>query len=352
MGPLPIPRLKYTVLVRCNTFNQSNYIEDTLNGFVMQQTTFPYVCLIIDDASTDGEQQLIKSFLEKECDMSKVIRYDTEPAKILIVPHRANQHCTMAVYLLRKNHYSIKRSKIPYVKPWVDCCNYEAFCEGDDYWIDPLKLQKQVDFLESHQDYVVCSHDFIRLNQNNKELQKKSAFHYLFTSKKDNKDFFTYTLDDYFKGWWTHPLTCMYRNRNFYENIPREKYKSFRDDIFYYYVLKEGKGALLPDVMAVYRIHNAGVWSKSNYIEKKEASMFNAYNIYTVEHDKRAFGKILRIQSEVLIHLWKTGNKQDFYQKLKDYFKLDPSPYAFKLVWKLIVNLMVEFKHKLTNPVK
>lgn len=352
MDSLPVPNQKYKVFVRCDTFNHSKYIKDALNGFVMQQTTFPYVCLIIDDASTDGEQQVIKSFLEKECDMSKAQYFDTEPAEALMVPHCTNKQCTIVVYLLRENHYSKKKAKIPYVKPWRYCCTYEATCEGDDYWINPFKLQKQVDFLESHPDYIVCSHDFTRFNQSKKELQRASAYHYLFTSKKDNNYFFTYTLDDYFNGWWTHTLTCMYRNKDYIEKIPHKKYKYFRDDIFNYYVLKEGKGALLPDVMGVYRIHDAGVWSKSNYIEKKEASMYNAYNIYTVEHDKRAFWKILRIQSEVLIHLWKTGNKQDFYQKLKDYFKLNPSPYIFKLIWKLIVNLMVEFKHKLTNPVK
>ena len=55
----PAPKQEYKVLVRCFTFNHSKYIEDTLNSFAMQQTNFPFVCLVIDDASTDGEQEVI-----------------------------------------------------------------------------------------------------------------------------------------------------------------------------------------------------------------------------------------------------------------------------------------------------
>lgn len=62
----PYPERNYTVLVKCFTFNQSKYIKDALNGFVMQQTTFPFVCLVMDDASTDGEPKVIKSWMKLE----------------------------------------------------------------------------------------------------------------------------------------------------------------------------------------------------------------------------------------------------------------------------------------------
>ena len=59
---------KFKVCVRCSTFNQAKYIEDTMNGFVMQQTDFPFVCCIVDDASTDGEQDVIKKYMDMHFD--------------------------------------------------------------------------------------------------------------------------------------------------------------------------------------------------------------------------------------------------------------------------------------------
>lgn len=160
----PGPEQDYTVLVRCFTFNQSKYIEDALNGFVMQQTTFPFVCLVVDDASTDGEPEVIKSWMERECDMAEAKYIDIPTANIIIVPHKTNRNCTMAVYLLKENLFKQKEKKMEHVIPWREHCRYEALCEGDDYWTDSLKLQKQVDLLEAHPDcsltYHACKNEF------------------------------------------------------------------------------------------------------------------------------------------------------------------------------------------------
>lgn len=160
----PGPERDYTVLVRCFTFNQSKYIEDALNGFVMQQTTFPFVCLVVDDASTDGEPEVIKSWMERECDMAEAKHIDIPTANIIIVPHKTNLNCTMAVYLLKENLFRQKEKKMEHVTPWREHCRYEALCEGDDYWIAPQKLQKQVDLLEAHPDccltYHACKNEF------------------------------------------------------------------------------------------------------------------------------------------------------------------------------------------------
>ena len=148
----PAPKQEYTLLVWCATFNHSKYIEDTLNGFAMQQTDFPFVCLVMDDASTDGEQEVIKVWMERECDMSRAETIDIPTSVVIIVPHKTNLSCTFAFYLLKQNLYGTGK-KIYYLNPWREKCIYEAICEGDDYWIDPLKLQKQVCFLDEHEDY-------------------------------------------------------------------------------------------------------------------------------------------------------------------------------------------------------
>lgn len=146
---------KGEVLVRCMTYNQSKYITDALNGFAMQKTDFPFVCLVMDDASTDGEQEVIKDFLNRECLMDKAEHYDHELADIVIVGHKTNANCKFAVYFLKENLYNTDK-KDPLVEEWQVHCKYTALCEGDDYWIDPLKLQKQVEYMERNPKCTLC----------------------------------------------------------------------------------------------------------------------------------------------------------------------------------------------------
>lgn len=87
------PQKDYKVFVRCNTFNQSKYIEDALNGFAMQQTNFPFVCLVMDDCSTDGEQEVIMSWMERECDLEKAEYLEIELSNVILVPHKSNGNC-------------------------------------------------------------------------------------------------------------------------------------------------------------------------------------------------------------------------------------------------------------------
>ncbi len=147
---------KWMVYVSCMTFNHAPYIVDALNGFTMQETTFPYVCAVIDDASTDGEQEVIKNYLQEHFDLedtSIVRNEETDDYVLTFARHKSNKNCYFAVLYLKYNHYSIKKSKIPYIQEWRDNSKYIALCEGDDYWIAPNKLQMQVEFLEGNEDY-------------------------------------------------------------------------------------------------------------------------------------------------------------------------------------------------------
>ena len=167
----PAPKQEYKVLVRCFTFNHSNYIEDALNGFAMQQTNFPFACLVMDDASTDGEQEVIKAWLERECDMERAETIDIPTSVVIIVPHKTNTSCTFAFYLLKQNLYKAKEEKMRHVTPWREKCEYEAMCEGDDYWIDPMKLQKQVDVMDSNDQIGLCYTHAKIFNQNSKSFE-------------------------------------------------------------------------------------------------------------------------------------------------------------------------------------
>lgn len=127
------------VSICCITYNQENYIRDAIEGFLMQRTTFPIEIIIHDDASTDNTAKVVNEFAEKHPD--------------LIVP----------IYQTI-NQYSQG------IKPWPNFVfprargKYIALCEGDDYWTDPLKLQKQVDFLEANEDYGMVYTDWSNHN--------------------------------------------------------------------------------------------------------------------------------------------------------------------------------------------
>lgn len=127
---------KPLVSICCLVYNHESYLRDCFEGFVKQKTTFPIEILIHDDASTDYSADIIREYTAKYPDLFKPI-YQTE------------------------NQYS-KGVKISfeYQYPRVQG-KYIALCEGDDYWIDPNKLQMQVDWLESHPDYSMCCSDAV-----------------------------------------------------------------------------------------------------------------------------------------------------------------------------------------------
>lgn len=122
------------VSVCCLAYNHESFIGECLEGFVKQQANFAFEVLIHDDASTDKTADIIRAYAEKYPDIIKPV-YQTE-----------NQY-SKGVGVTRKYNFSRAKGK------------YIAMCEGDDYWIDPLKLQKQVDFLEANESYGVVHTD-------------------------------------------------------------------------------------------------------------------------------------------------------------------------------------------------
>lgn len=203
---------KYMVGVRCFTFNQSRYILDALNGFVMQQTNFPFVVMVVDDASTDGEQEVISKFISEQfdtADNSVAYKKETDYAHISYAQHKINKNCFIAALYLKENHYSQRKAKSPYLSEWRDNIKYEALCEGDDYWIDPLKLRKQVDFMEKNEEYVMCHTDFNLSDGNWRN-------HNIYIAENDN--YFPYCITS--GSMQVGTLTVLYR-KNVYDQIPK-----------------------------------------------------------------------------------------------------------------------------------
>ena len=167
---------KFKVCCRCFTFNHSKYITDAMNGFTMQQTSFPFVCCIADDASTDGEQDVIREYVEDNFDFSEgsvAYHKETDYAHITYAQHKTNKNCYFAVLYLKENHYSQRKSKMGYLSEWRDMCEYEALCEGDDYWTDNCKLWEQVNYMESHPDYGMCYGQVLFFYNSTNKLSKR-----------------------------------------------------------------------------------------------------------------------------------------------------------------------------------
>lgn len=151
---------KFLVRIQCMTYNHESYIEDAMAGFVMQDTNFPFVAVIIDDASNDKTEETVLRFMADHFIMNdpEVSRIEEKDyGQLLFAQHLTNKNCYFVVILLNENHYQSQRSKKDYYYEWSNT-KYTALCEGDDYWTDSYKLQKQVDYMESHPDCTLCVH--------------------------------------------------------------------------------------------------------------------------------------------------------------------------------------------------
>ena len=149
------------VSIRCLVYNHEPYLRQCLDGFVMQQTTFPYEAIIHDDASTDGSATIIREYTDKYPDIIKPI-YETD-----------NQYC--------KHDGSLARIMDAAMNP---NSKYVALCEGDDYWTDPNKLQMQVDVMEADEQ-IGLVHTFARVYDQQSESFKDKLWGWPINSFED-----------------------------------------------------------------------------------------------------------------------------------------------------------------------
>ena len=167
--------MDFLVGVSCMTYNQSAYITNTLNGFAMQQTNFPFVAVVVDDASTDGEQEVINAYVNEHFDHLEETGYkqwETKDARWTFARHKVNENCHIVAVYLKRNLFREPEKKETVLKDWMDA-KYIALCEGDDYWTDPLKLQKQVDILEADATLMAVVTNSSEVDKEGNELKEK-----------------------------------------------------------------------------------------------------------------------------------------------------------------------------------
>jgi len=315
--------MNFFVRVTCMTYNQSTYITDAMNGFCMQQTNFPFVCTIMDDASTDGEQNVIKQYFRENFDVqnaSVAYEKDTAYGHISYAQHKTNRNCFFAIIYLNENHYSKKKPKRLYLSEWLDT-KYVALCEGDDYWTDPLKLQKQVDFMEMNADFSLCCHRY-KIYYQNSDTWETDYVDYLFQEEPDGFVFGNW--DNLRRAWITKTMTLVYRN-SCYDYNELKKYSLSCDVHMNYHLLLKGKGYCFPFVGAVYRICDTGVCSALSE-EMRTKRWFRLrcelleYNIYDKDvRDSVYYGlREHMIEGDTFGEMWK-------YIRLcyKSYFKTE-----------------------------
>lgn len=145
-------RIDFLVCIHCMTYNHAPFIEDTMNGFCLQRTTFPFVAVIVDDASTDNEPEVIRHYVNHHFDIENAECWETDDAHFIYTRHKENLNCFFLVILLKYNFWQIKKNKAPLYAKYEKQSKYIAICEGDDYWMVENKLQVQVDYLTKNPD--------------------------------------------------------------------------------------------------------------------------------------------------------------------------------------------------------
>ncbi len=235
------------VSVCVQTYNQESYIRECLDGILMQQTTFPYEIILGEDESSDGTRDICKAYAKKHPDK---IRLFLRSRKDVIY---INGNAT---------------GRYNFIENLKACSGkYIALCEGDDYWTDPLKLQKQVDFLEGNLEFGICFHNVVESN--------------IFTKSRNVipgvKTDQIFTVYDYVLNNKTATCSILFRADVLKEGIPSWfALLPFGDLGVILSVLKvyNKKGMVLRDEMGVYRVHEGGIHGA---FQKSDKGLIKAY---------------------------------------------------------------------------
>ncbi|MGN0240806.1 MAG: glycosyltransferase family 2 protein [Candidatus Weimeria sp.] len=211
------------VSVICTAYNQKKYIARCLDGFVMQQADFRYEVLIHDDCSTDGTLEIILDYEKKYPDIFTVV---TESENVY--SKGADIYDDIMVPLVHGR--------------------YIALCEGDDYWCDEHKLQKQADFMEEHPECSLVCHNTIVHDLSGSEPDK------LFNNWNDVHQM---SEDEVFMDWKVHTSSYLFRKQFFGRRDFERRFRIFGDYIELCNAMDCGQVYALPEVMSVYNFRNS-----------------------------------------------------------------------------------------------
>ncbi|MFP4157541.1 MAG: glycosyltransferase [Opitutales bacterium] len=215
------------------TYMHGAFIRDCIEGILAQKTTFPVQVLVHDDASTDSTVEILREY---EARYPQLIRVYYQKFNTYRLPNRLE---------LRSEFFSWKRGK------------YMARCEGDDFWTHPLKLEKQVGFLEANGDYACCYHDCRIVDQDKRVL---------ISSKMPPDSRRDYSQEDLVLGRTNILYLSLVHRNEPYESLPKQPGLVSGDNFLTSQIGLAGKGKYMEELFdaASYRKHGGGVWSNLN----------------------------------------------------------------------------------------
>lgn len=295
------------VSIMCEVFNHGAFLQECLNGFVMQETDFKYEVLIHDDASTDRSQEIIREYEQKYPGLFKPI-YQTE-----------NQY-SKGISVWLKHQFPRVTGK------------YVAFCEGDDCWTDPTKLQRQIDFMENHPDYSLCFHT---VTEHFEDGSKADRPHWII----ENRD---YSTKEIYHQWVIQTASAVMRSdvidspvfhKMFYEVKP-----FFGDTPLFLTCSMCGKVRGMDNVMSLYRRHGNNLTNNNNFSNEKFLIRFanyhmRLYQVFGNDFKDKAINEYVTNYTAAFISSGK--NKQLKWSYLLSAIRTSPTKTASAL-WKAV----------------
>jgi glycosyltransferase involved in cell wall biosynthesis len=236
-----MPEFEFTVSIRLMVYNQESFIDETMRSILAQKTNFKVELVVGDDFSKDKTLEILKSYK------------DTENIHIKILDRKINDE-----YWKKRQAFGRLYNFINIIE---NCSGkYIALLDGDDYWTDEKKLQKQVDLLEKNKSLSASCHNLVTLYTETGKLFNR------FSDKNRPKD--EITLVDMLKGNWASTPTIMVRSE-IIKSAPEWIFSERVADYFLWcYASTIGNIGYLHEPMAVYRVHNEGVWSKNSAVKR------------------------------------------------------------------------------------
>ena len=300
------------------TYNHEEFITEAIDGVLMQQTNFQIELIIGEDCSTDKTAEIIKAYQEKH---PEIIKARFNKPNIGMMPN--------------------------VIKTLEECTGkYIALCEGDDYWTDPLKLQKQVDFLENNGGYSGCFHDtevkYIDSLKNNILFSDFPAnpFH--------NLEKHIFTIEDTFLGIIGHTSSFMFRNKALDRYVKNNKLFSripFGDNVMISAVSEFGNLYRLNDIMSVYQINDQGVTKASSDFNDNKKWLDNKISLYQIQdayfdykYSKIIYKRIKYYKNKLTQYFWWEFLKQKSFSNFAIFFKSNNVFFIIKLIYKEVLN--------------
>jgi glycosyltransferase involved in cell wall biosynthesis len=250
------------VSVLTTTYNQEQYIAQALDGALMQETSFDFEMVVGEDCSTDGTRAIVQRYAE--------------------------QHPDKVRALLNERNLGMHRN---FIQAYRACRGeWIALCEGDDYWIAPDKLQRQVDFLTQHPECAVCFTNALVIHDNSDEEDLHCP-----PDQKEISDFVDLLEENFIPT-----SSIMFRNKLMLDHVPEKVLElMFGDWPLFLWQAQEGKIGYINEPMAVYRKHSAGLWSQVDP-EKRTQGVVAMYQFLN-EYFQHKYDPIIK----VLIGRWK-----------------------------------------------